>query len=85
MFVTLKGRSRINTEEFYLDKFNEEKDDFWRLSTAEDTKTDENENIKKSWMDKLGYAILGITAMTNSAYAIIGPFMPFEFKAKHID
>lgn len=30
-------------------------------------------------------AILGMTALSNSAYAIIAPFLPFSFKAKGID
>lgn len=30
-------------------------------------------------------SILGLTAMANSAYAIIAPFLPFEFKRKGID
>ena len=30
-------------------------------------------------------SILSITALANSAYAIIAPFLPFEFKRKEID
>jgi DHA1 family multidrug resistance protein-like MFS transporter len=30
-------------------------------------------------------SILSITAISNSAYAIIAPFLPFEFKRKEID
>ena len=36
-------------------------------------------------MNGLVVSILGITALSNSAYAIIAPFLPFEFKAKEID
>lgn len=35
--------------------------------------------------DPLVLSILGVTAITNSAYAIIAPFLPFEFKKKGID
>lgn len=35
--------------------------------------------------EPLVIAILGLTAMSNSAYAIIAPFLPFEFKRKGID
>ena len=35
--------------------------------------------------DPLVLSILGVTAITNSAYAIIAPFLPFEFKKKEID
>jgi len=35
--------------------------------------------------DPLVLSILGLTALTNSAYAIIAPFLPFEFKKKDID
>ena len=41
---------------------------------------------KKSLLsDPLVISILGLTAITNSAYAIIAPFLPFEFKRKGID
>jgi len=30
-------------------------------------------------------SILSITAMANSAYAIIAPFLPFEFERKGVD
>ena len=36
-------------------------------------------------MNRLVVSILGITALSNSAYAIIAPFLPFEFKKKEID
>jgi len=35
--------------------------------------------------DGLVVSILGLTALTNSAYAIIAPFLPFKFEEKHID
>jgi hypothetical protein len=34
---------------------------------------------------KLVISILGLTALTNSSYAIIAPFLPFEFERKNID
>ena len=40
---------------------------------------------KKNWIDGLVISILSITALANSAYAIIAPFLPFEFKRKGID
>lgn len=40
---------------------------------------------KESWIDGLVISILSITALSNSAYAIIAPFLPFEFKRKGID
>lgn len=40
---------------------------------------------KSSWIDALVISILSITALANSAYAIIAPFLPFEFKRKGID
>ena len=40
---------------------------------------------KKSWVDGLVISILSITALANSAYAIIAPFLPFEFQRKGID
>jgi len=36
-------------------------------------------------MNGLVISILGITALSNSAYAIIAPFLPFEFQSKDID
>ena len=36
-------------------------------------------------MNWLVVSILGITALTNSAYAIIAPFLPFEFEKKGVD
>jgi len=36
-------------------------------------------------MNRLVVSILGITALSNSAYAIIAPFLPFEFASKGID
>jgi MFS family permease len=35
--------------------------------------------------DGLVISILGLTALTNSAYAIIAPFLPVKFEAKGID
>lgn len=40
---------------------------------------------QESFVDGLVISILVITAITNSAYAIIAPFLPFEFKKKQID
>lgn len=39
----------------------------------------------ESFVDSLVISILTITAIANSAYAIIAPFLPFEFKRKEID
>ena len=39
----------------------------------------------ESFVDALVISILSITAIANSAYAIIAPFLPFEFKRKGID
>ena len=39
---------------------------------------------QKSWIDALVISILSITAMANSAYAIIAPFLPFEFERKGV-
>jgi MFS family permease len=36
-------------------------------------------------MNRLVISILGITALSNSAYAIIAPFLPFEFEKKGVD
>lgn len=36
-------------------------------------------------MNRLVLSILGITALSNSAYAIIAPFLPFEFEKKGVD
>jgi len=46
------------------------------------TKREDNQGLLK---DPLVLSILGLTALTNSAYAIIAPFLPFEFKQKGID
>ena len=35
--------------------------------------------------NRLVISILGITALSNSAYAIVAPFLPFEFERKSID
>ena len=40
---------------------------------------------KDSWIDAGVISILSITAMANSAYAIIAPFLPFEFERKGVD
>ena len=40
---------------------------------------------EESFIDALVVSILSITAIANSAYAIIAPFLPFEFKRKNID
>ena len=40
---------------------------------------------EETFVDGLVISILIITAITNSAYAIIAPFLPFEFKKKQID
>jgi hypothetical protein len=42
-------------------------------------------NKNKSFIDGLVISILFITALANSAYAIIAPFLPFEFHRKEID
>lgn len=42
-------------------------------------------NSTKLKFDGLVISILGLTALTNSAYAIIAPFLPFKFEDKHID
>jgi DHA1 family multidrug resistance protein-like MFS transporter len=55
---------------------------------SEKSKAAENassESDKGLPMNGLVISILGITALSNSAYAIIAPFLPFEFKAKDID
>jgi MFS family permease len=44
-----------------------------------------NEEVKKLKFDGLVVSILGLTALTNSAYAIIAPFLPFKFEEKNID
>jgi MFS family permease len=36
-------------------------------------------------MNRLVLSILGITALSNSAYAIIAPFLPFEFEKKGVE
>jgi MFS family permease len=41
--------------------------------------------VKKSFIDGLVISILFITALANSAYAIIAPFLPLEFERKGID
>ena len=43
------------------------------------------EQPKKNWIDGVVISILGMTALANSAYAIIAPFLPFEFKKKEVD
>mmetsp|Transcript_16097 Transcript_16097/g.27197 ORF Transcript_16097/g.27197 Transcript_16097/m.27197 type:complete len:85 (+) Transcript_16097:178-432(+) len=40
---------------------------------------------KGSFIDGLVISILGIVALANSAYAIVAPFLPFEFEEKGID
>lgn len=46
----------------------------------QDHEREETHKKKKSLLrDPLVIAILGLTAMANSAYAIIAPFLPFEF------
>lgn len=40
---------------------------------------------RKLLREPLVISILGLTALTNSAYAIIAPFLPFSFKKKEID
>lgn len=42
-------------------------------------------SARKSWIDATVISILSITAMANSAYAIIAPFLPFEFERKGVD
>lgn len=44
-----------------------------------------SKSSKKSWIDALVISILSITALANSAYAIIAPFLPFEFERKGVD
>jgi MFS family permease len=44
-----------------------------------------NTNDKKLKFDGLVMSIMGLTALTNSAYAIIAPFLPFKFEEKGID
>jgi MFS family permease len=44
-----------------------------------------SEKKKKGLCTGLVFSILFITGMANSAYAIIAPFLPFEFKRKGID
>jgi len=39
---------------------------------------------KKSFFTGLVISILGLTAITNSSYAIIAPFIPFEFERKGV-
>lgn len=56
------------------------KDDLW--ANAELLNPDEK---RESFVDALVVSILSITAIANSAYAIIAPFLPFEFKRKGID
>ena len=44
------------------------------------------QTVKRNLLrEPLVLAILGMTALSNSAYAIIAPFLPFSFKKKGID
>lgn len=56
------------------------KDDQWENAEF----VDKGEKYE-SFVDSLVISILTITAVANSAYAIIAPFLPFEFKRKSID
>ena len=58
------------------------RDDGW---THEAIALELEQKEKKSFIDGLVVSILGMTAMANMAYAIIAPFLPFEFKKKGID
>jgi hypothetical protein len=47
---------------------------------------DEYSSVKQDLpISRLVLSVMGITALSNSAYAIIAPFLPFEFEKKKVD
>ena len=49
------------------------------------TKSTEGNATKSVISDPLAIKILSVTALANTAYAIIAPFLPLEFERKDID
>jgi predicted MFS family arabinose efflux permease len=58
--------------------------DHAHLEKISEKEPDEKNDKKLKW-NALVFSILGLTALTNTAYAIIAPFLPFKFEEKHID
>ena len=75
MTKKLKRKDILELQELEIDAY----------ESVQDTSPQKVNKNKSLLRDPLVISILGLTALTNSAYAIIAPFLPFEFKRKNID